>query len=371
MKSFPTNPVNNQLFETAPGVYYKYSTTSNSWSKVLFPTLPLATKERDGLMSKEDYIKLSGMLSPPPQITLQPQGCDPITSGLVEFQGDGIVKVDNEVDKVHPNTGMISLSLDVDKLIEKLKTLGRYRITPTPGDDGDQGDAGDDGLNSLPVGPYGPDGQPGANAPWEGVLVEDQLKLRDDNRAIVDITTERVSPQENYIVIKRANIGNPDACPDRIKPQDIQSPWLLAFTSRPSTSLKSRTQDGKLVCSWACNSSIYYFNVDVIVQSIRRQWISYLAAEKAKREEQLQNWTDSMKLVFDHQKAALTSALEACRSRYRNVDARRYIESQRIAAASMNYKVVIGSARNGRIPSFYRPDDYYALNLIDPTVELE
>jgi len=46
--------------------------------------------------------------------------------------------------------------------------------------------------------------------------------------------------------------------------------------------------------------------------------------------------------AFVSQKAALCCALEGCRSRSRNVDARRYIEQQRIAAMAANMKLVIG-----------------------------
>jgi hypothetical protein len=239
-------------------------------------------------------------------------------------------------------------------LLDRLISEGRVQWVAEKGDKGETGDAGDPGLDSLPVGPYGDPGPDGANVEWPGGLIQDDTKIKSDDKAIVEISTKLVSETENYLVVKRAYIGNPSACPDKIIPQEIQSPWILAFPPNASQSVR-RKVNGKSVCTWTCSSSLYYFNINGVIDSIRSRMQDYLAFQKTQKETQLQLWTDQMKDVFDEQAAALYCALEFSKSKYRNADARRYVESTKIAAAGAGpgYNLSYMKIEQGVIPSFY------------------
>lgn len=347
--AFPANPSNGMIFEDTPGVFFQYSSGTQSWLRISTPSIPLATPLQAGLMSSEDYKKLMGLLVPPPQITLHAGGCD-FSSGLLDIRGDtdGIIKVDVHDDNLHENTAVIDLKLDVTKLAQKLTANGNIRFVAPQGDQGDQGDPGEDGANALPVGPQGPDGPAGKNAPWNGTLSEETFAVAQQDRAVVDISTECVSPTENYIVVTRANIGNPNACPDKIIPQDVQSPWILGFTGTGLNKIVN--QKTKQVCSWSCGSSLYYFDIDVIIQTIRAQWTSYLSSIKAQKEALADSWLGAMIDAYNTQKSALCCALEAAKSRARNVDTRRYIESQAIQAMLGGYKLKGGADNNKVTP---------------------
>lgn len=382
---FPQNPTDGQIYEAAPGVVYKYSLATNSWLKIVRPQIPLATHTAAGLMSKEDFKKLTGIILPPPRCSITSEDCAAdekcadklgtvIDSGYIAFQGDGIINFEVSAENIHENTGLVNVTLNVDRLVEKLKELGRFRMTAAAGDQGEQGETGDAGLDSLPVGPYGKDGEPGAPVEWPGAIVEEGLNIKDDNRAVVNITTQEVSEDENYLVVERANIGNPDACPDTIKPKDIQSPWMLGFSSAAVTTVRKITSDGKLVCARSCNSDIYYFNMDSIVRTIRNHFVEYLRQEKRNREQYVSDVLDDMITQFDEQKAALCCALERCRSKTRNAEARKYIESQKIQAAQGGYNINVGDPSQG---AGYKPDfyencgDYDTVKLDDPEKPLK
>lgn len=373
--NFPTSPVHGQEFETIPGTLYKYSSITRAWERIIKPTVPLATVNSDGLMSKEDFQKLTGFIIPPPQSTLTAEGCSEVSTGFIGFEGDGIITAVVDTECIHENTGLIKFGLDVNKLIDKLRDLGKLTITIPDGDQGPQGEDGDPGLDALPVGPYGKDGIKGANSEWPGGLVEEQLEIKDDNRAVVEITTEEISAEENYLVVKRANIGNPDACPDTIIPKDVQSPWILCFTPGVGATVRTRSADGKLICSRACSSDIYYFNMDLIIRSVKNRYTAFLNAQKTAKERQATAALERIINVFDDQKAALCCALERVRSKIRNTDARRYIETQKIAAATADaskpaYNITVKTRPEGVVPSFYTSCDYQVISLADPEVPI-
>lgn len=374
---FPKDPITGQIYEAAPGVTYRYSAVTRSWVQIVRPQLPLATDASAGLMSAADFRKIAGFILPPPQTTIRAEDCtvdprcaskisDRIESGYISFEGDGIINFEVLPDNIHDNTGLINVSLDVDHLIELLRSTGRLTMVAPTGDDGPKGDPGDPGLDSLPVGPYGDDGEPGKPAEWRGGLVEEGLNIKDDNRAIVDIKTEQISPDENYLIVTRANIGNPDACPNTIKPKDVQSPWLLAMTSGTTSVVRRRTSDNKLICSRSCSSNIYYLNIEHIIRNIRRQFIHYLNYIKQRKELYVTDVLQDMINAFDGQKTALGCALEACRSRSRNADARRYIEQSKIAAAAAGYNIEMSGRGAGYTPMFYHACDYNVISLHDP-----
>lgn len=382
--AFPNNPSNGMIFEAYPGIYYQYSTATKSWFRVTSPSIPLATTQNDGLMSAADYRKLSGLIIPPPNIALSFEDCDTVyTKGLLKLEGDteGIISVKVSDQNLHENTAAIDLAIDIEKLAQKLFSLGKLRFVASQGPQGDQGEIGDPGANALPVGPQGKDGKAGANAPWSGILAEEAFNVAQQNRAIVDITTERVSEDENYIVVTRGNIGNPEACPDTVLPQDVQSPWIVAFSAGPNSVVVTEVRSpltGK-VCGWACNSDLYYFDIEVIVQSIHTHFLEYLNKVKLAKEQLALRWLNAMIELFNEQKSALCCALEACRSRTRNVQTRQYIETQRIQAALGNFQLIIGADEDKQFPPLNEkgecawniaPTNYNLLHLSDPDCQV-
>ena len=227
-------------------------------------------------------------------------------------------------------------------------------------------------MNNLAVGPYGSDGQPGANAQWPGALVRKTIDAKSDNRAIVDVSTLSVSPDENYVVVTRANIGNPNACPNMITPQDIQSPWILAYSSSASTPSTVRTTvNGSSVCTWVCNSQLYYFNIDSLVRSIRNRFLDYLLFQKQQKEQDCANFINTMKATFEEQRTALTCALENSKSKYRNTQARQYIEQSQIQAAQASRNIKLGLKSDAVDPNINNPcGDYTPVSFQDPSLPL-
>lgn len=369
--AFPTNPSNNDIYEAKPRVFYKYSAVTKTWNRISNPVVPVVTEFENGLMSSSDYTKLIGMIIPPPQSTLSIQGCDTTYSeGFIDITGDGIVNVEVKSDNLHENTGIIDFTLDTGKLVTKLTELGKYILTVEDGDQGEQGEQGDPGLDALPIGPYGKDGAPGANAPWPGSLIEDNIEILDDNKVVVSIEVDKVSEDENYLVVTRAYAGNPNACPNQIIPTNIQSPWMMAISASAPT---SSTSTGKGSCSYSCNSEIYYFNIESIVKSIRNQYVTYLNSVKATKEAEVNEWLESLITIFEDQKASLCCALESCRSKYRNEDARRYVENARIVAHQNNARVMIGTPDDWVVPTFFNDQKctYEVLRMLDQNVSIE
>ena len=380
---FPKNPTDGMIFESTIGVFYQYSTMTQSWYRITMPFIPMASPTNDGLMSSDDFIKLTGLIIPPPQIQLSFDDCDEVySSGLLLLTGDrdGIVQIVVHPENLHENTAVIDFKVDTQKLVQRMLSLGTLRLTAPQGDQGPQGDPGTDGANALPVGPQGPDGKDGKNAPWPGTLSEETFEVAQQNRAIVDIVAHEVSDTENYLTVYRANIGDPSACPDTILPKDIQSPWMLAFDTAPSSNIQITNPNTGSACGWACRSDLYYFDIDAIVQSVHTHWVSYLNDLKAQKEQLANTWLAAMMEMFNEQKSALCCAIEACKSRTRNVQTRQYIEQQRIQAALGNYQVIVGGEQDKEYPPMDRdgncawdiaPTNYNLICLTDPDCTLD
>lgn len=363
---FPKNPADGTVFEAAPGSYYEFNKALNSWRTISVPAIPVATRREPGLMSKEDFNKLTGLLIPPPitNLSVEADDCGPFTEGTTTIIGDDIVKVEHEVENLHENTATINFSIDINALADEMEKRGNIRFSAIQGDQGPAGKDGKDGADRLPTGPQGPDGVDGTNAVWPGVLSEERFETAQDDRAIVDITTEQVSADENYIVVKRGNIGNPDACPNTILPQDVNSPWLLGFAN-----------------SCACDSGLFFFDVEALIETIRNHWIDFINAKKAEKEALATEWLNAMIAQYNEQKSALCCALEACQSKTRNQSTRQYIESQRIAAAAGDFRLIIGGEQDKITPPpdpnlgdcgwNIPPTNFNLINLSDPDCEID
>lgn len=358
---FPPDPSDGMIFEATPGVYYEYSAGEDSWIRIdgsdtILPATPLS----DGLMSSEDFQKLLNLIVPPPQATLKGEDCSYIfrRGKIGLYSNDGSLDIEpslslnaNDASIERPwdilrNTVGIDFRLNIEQFLSEIQSRGNVIDQRVVGDKGPTGDAGDAGRDQLDTGPTGADGIDGSNSPFAGTLAPDNLSLNldqfEDTRAIVNVSVERVSEDENYLVFTRANIGNPDACPSEIIPRQIQSPWLVI--SQPGiTSYTKRTTltgDCAIPCA-VCSSGIYYLNIDPIMDKLFDRYKELVSTLKSAKEDLVTQWLKAMIYLFNQQKAALCCALENCRSRTRNTQTRQYIESQRIQAALGNFSLVI------------------------------
>jgi len=366
--TFPPNPSDGMIFEALPGLFYQYRAADNTWVRIDgSEALPTASPLQDGLMTSSDLRKLMNLSIPPPQASLKGEDCSLIfRAGRIGlYSSDGSLLIEASLDllnkaaptqttkpwDLHRNTVGINFGVNLNQFLDEVKNRGNLIEVELQGDRGPQGDRGDAGRDRLDTGPVGPDGQPGANSPFDGILIEETLDIdigqSDDPRAIVDIDAEEVSEDENYLVVTRANIGNPDACPSDVIPANIKSPWLLVVQRGVSSinKLTKITDDCGIPCA-ICSSSIYYVNIEPLLEQVFTRFKNRVTALKEAKEELVGTWLKSMVYLFNQQKAALCCALENCKSRTRNVGTRQYIESQRIQAALGDFSLVIDGAED-------------------------
>jgi hypothetical protein len=362
---FPTDPTDGMIYESAPGIFYKYSKNQNAWIRIDgFDNLGLATPLKDGLMASDDFVKLEGLLIPPPQASLRTPSCGVKFNtgrvGLYSVDESLAVKptleIINEVAgrtteklwKINTNTYGYSFAINLDALISELESRGAITYGGTTGAKGKTGDKGQDGEDKIDTGPQGFDGEDGANAVFDGILRIETANLQplptEMNRAIVDVSTEEINEEENYLVVTRANIGSAGDCPDKVHPLKVNSDWLVVIDDNANTVTRRLSKSARDDCTIACEictTSIYHLNIRPILDDIRDRFDAIVEYRKARKEETVTKWLQTMIQVFNEQKWALCCALENCRSRYRNERTRQYLETQRIQAAQADFSLVV------------------------------
>lgn len=370
---FPENPEHGMLFELAPGILYQYNKGSNCWRRLRgSEALGLATPLASGLMSKEDFSKLQNLIVPPPQATLKGEECNTsFKSGLVGLHSfDGSVDIKKNlrltnksskgtVEKsepwvLHNNTAGFDFRVALSQLIEEVENRNQLKKVQLQGDTGPKGPKGPPGVDRLDTGPVGVDGLDGVNSPFVGTVIPEsipfELSDQTNNKAIVDITSEEISEDENYLVLTRANIGNPDACPSLVIPEDFQS-FLLASINTIAGGKLVRNRvvsaggDCSLICR-ICASSLHHVNVEPILIEIFEKFKDRANRLKTSKEELVRAWLHTMVNLFNEQKAALCCALENCQSRKRNEKTRQYIETQKVQAAQGGFGLAIDGAED-------------------------
>lgn len=367
---FPDNPVPGEMIEVQPGQYFVYSAVSNAWTELEGnANPPLATPLIAGLMTSADYVKLNEMILPPPQTTLKSEDYDAkFASGVITLSTadqtisdgktgaflnvDGKAKLMNvaagidgdtaeEVARnLHHQAYSFDVALDVANIYEYLVANNKFRVITKEGKQGIKGLPGESGDNLLKHGPDGLPGLPGANAVIPVGLAADPIpyaKRTKDRRAIIDISTEEINEDENYLVVTRAVIGNPDAAPDKVKISSLtNSKWVAVI---PSDLTKSNTRDAT-TCS-IYNGQVYYLDLEPILQSIKNEYLREVEILRDGIERVVSWWLNVMSGKFDEQKAALCCALEYCQSRTRNAELRKHIETTRINAAGFGGQVIL------------------------------
>lgn len=370
---FPANPSDGTLFEPAPGIVYRYNARERSWIRIDTTTVDLATPNAAGLMSKEDYQKLQSIILPPPQSTLQGEDCDiKFDGGVVSlYSTDESINIESSLAvggqqtpwQLHENTAGYNFKLNLEQFVEQIESRGKLKKVQFAGPDGLKGKRGESGIDALDTGPEGAPGAPGLNSPFPGSFFPEStaLEIDDDqkNRAIVDITTEQVSDSENYIVVTRANIGNPDACPTSLSPAAFDSPWILVLDQKEASITRRLevTGDCAITCR-ICVSQVYYLNIENIIGTVEERYEAKLQELKNEKERIVAHWLKVMSSLFNEQKYALCCALENCTTRKRNQDVRRYLEQSRIQAAIGDQRLTVSSGDDDKVtvPSDQRCD---------------
>lgn len=366
MAKFPNNPSNGMVVELRAGLFFQFDSATNSWNRIEGNALPpVATPARDGLMSKEDFSKLNRLIVPPPQSTITAEGCETVfTGGIIEFkEGDEFLKIKGESPlyykdeqtesvnfQIHQHTYFFDFKIDHEELFNHMVDEGKFRVLSNRGKQGPPGDPGEDGEDALPFGPPGDPGEDGSNAPVPFSLTQEPIEFslkKQFKKGIVELSIDPVSETEYNINVKRANVGNPDACPNRIRmTANTNSSWLLATKDLSNDSsfvnfnFASNPENLPPEC-FVCNSELYYINVDPIIEAIENEFHLEVARLKAGFEGIVTYWLQIMSGLFDEQKASLCCALEYCESSNRNQQTRQYIESQRIQAAVSGATIAI------------------------------
>ena len=334
------------------GIFFQYDISMNSYIRLDgYQSIPMASSIRNGVMTKEDYQKIESLLTAPPKTTLTTDQCSvTFTTGSIRlFSNDNSIIIEDYLDlytsddtireqwRIHEDTWGFNFGINFDFLVDQMKERNNLVETTIVGARGLPGDKGESGIDQLDTGPQGLQGETGTNAPFEGGLLNtSQYILKDKNRVVVDVEVEEISPEENYLIVKRGVAGVTDLCTNMVNVQNENSSLIMA-----------RSVDGVL-CSQGCFSlstpcSTVYFDIEIITNKIEEHVNWLIAQAKIDRDAKVRNWLNALSRVFNDQKYALCCAIENCQSRQRNKDERRYIESQRIAAAAANYSLDIGT----------------------------
>lgn len=390
MTEFPPNPSDKMIFEKSPGIFFQYDKGSNTWTRLqgLGPQFTLATPLTDGLMSKEDLRKLNALLVPPPRTTLTSPSCRfTFEEGIFGFRSSqkhlfieselDIVTTDTAGDnvvskklwKIHENTYGLDFRINLPLLLSELEIRGQLNYHKTVGPAGKQGIPGKQGINQLDTGPRGVPGKDGANAPFPGSLSTESIGTLppNQNRAIVDIYTHEVSPNENYLVAVRANIGNSTYCPSRVRPRNLNTKWIVATDERPvarnilpcdaptqrtacptgpgcAPGANSISNPQTALVQNFCSTRLYYFDISSIEADILARFEEQLAELKQTKEKLVLEWLKIMIQVYNEQKLAICCAIENCESKRENTRNRQYIETQRVQGAQAHVQISVEGA---------------------------
>ena len=377
MPKFPMDVPDKTIFEASPDIFYQFNESEKSWIKVdgFNVSMDLATPLKDGLMSSDDLRKLQGLLLPPPNSAMSAKSCSfTFDSGTFGFRSSqNHLNIDHEltlIDKdekgfnverkevwqIHENTYGINFGVNLDTFIRELENRESLVYKKTMGPQGPKGDSGKDGIDELETGPKGRTGTDGANTSFPGFLAtEDRGFLEGDgNRAIVDVTMEPISQDENFIVVTRANIGNPELCPKFIRPKKINSKWLLVIDERPPVRIlieecsplicgvtKCAPDAAKTVIRTFCSTRLYYLDFQPIETIIRNRFDELLQELKQTKELITEELLKSMIDLFTEQKLAICCALENCESRRENQRHRNIIDGERIQGAQAGFSIEV------------------------------
>lgn len=326
--SFPTNPASGATIELN-GARYQYDGKTKSWNRIE-GVVRAASVYSSGLMTKEEYNKLSRLILPPPNTTLRGESCNtPYVGGTVNLKStDDFLSIRNDVDvhtpdaiqsyefRIHENTVGFNFDVDVQGLVQYLVDKGQLRFIAKTGGKGLTGPKGPVGDDSLEIGPQGLPGEDGV-ALYDLNISADPLSYQNlcgnQRRAITKIVPDG---DTGRLLVHRSIVGNPNAAPHKVKAGQGSSTWVVVLPTSATTTA----------------SAIYYLDFQLIIDAFNEKYQSELQRIKAGYEDVVNFWLTKMSTLFDQQKTALCCALDRCLSKTKNQDSRRYLESQRIQA---------------------------------------
>jgi hypothetical protein len=358
--TFPKNPADGLIFEIIPGTFYQFDKSTSSWIRLDgFDAIGLATQSEDGLMDSIDFRKLNGLIVPPPRIAIKPEDCEVrLDVGTIEMKSlDDFLTVEGTIDlitkdgttrepwQIVNDVWGFDFRVDLDALLKEVEKRGNLSFRKRLGEQGEKGEKGDPGTDRLETGPVGPQGESGVNTPFNGQASFDAVEsvlTGDNNRAIVDVQAVETE-DEGKLVVTRANVGNPLACPSEVVPKQVMSPWIVAINDNPEKLRfdKKKAVDGD--CSSACQicAGLHFLYVEPILSAVRERFETLVLELKQQKEAVVNTWLQTMVKVFNEQKAAICCATENAKTRIRNARARERIEEQRIQAAQADFNVVV------------------------------
>ena len=375
--SFPPNPTDKLICEVASGLFYQYEAKQNTWIRLdgFNAFKDLATPVQNGLMSKNDYIKIYNLLLPPPKTILKSEDCSfAFEEGIFGFRSSkddlfinyqlklmaknqaGQIQETNQLFQIHENTYGINFTINMQQLIETLTTHNQLRYNKQIGPQGIQGSQGDKGIDRLETGPQGIEGIKGKNAPYSGDLNQElsDIITNTPSKGIIDIQIDSISPDENYILATRANISNLDYCPEIIKPKLTNAKWVIIIDESDEHVRKYRKECSLEICGNQvclnkiilipfCSTRLFYVDIAEIEEQIKTRFTDLLAEMKKAKEDLVRKWIDTMSGLFSEQKAALCCALDNCNARNQNASLRERIENMRLQAATAGKQLVISA----------------------------
>ena len=374
---FPPNPENGMIFEAKSGMYFQYIGPTKSWKRLDgFDNIQIATDVNDGLMSKDDYKKIQELIIPPPTLSLTSEQCNTIfREGLVELdstENDLEIKsklplhtsseISDKLFEIHENTIGIDFSVNLNRLIQRLNENNQIKYRAAKGPIGNKGIRGDDGIDLLDTGPQGEKGDDGTNASYPGILEQDfnDIDSVKTSKAVVDIKYDNEDPTKLIVVI--GNIGNPIACPKRIKWTNGNSPWLLAMSD---TNEPCNFENVKDICvRTICTSDLYYIDTTDIQQQIKERYEELIIKAKNDKEQLVLNMMKKLIEIFNAQKQALCCSIESILTKEKNQQIRDAWSASRYAAAQGMYAFNItdkaGFSAPRADPQFV-PSDFYPI----------
>lgn len=338
---FPDNPSNGTIFESDSGTLYVYDASINTWIRSGSALLDIkpATISRPGLMSKDDYKKIAGLVLPPLQTSIKGESCQgTFKRGVIGLQGsDDYIKVNGVLDvknideigesisskidfNIHNHTSGFEFTVDTDKLTEDLIARQQVNVVGQTGPQGLKGVKGEQGESQVFAGPVGRKG-PVGTGPACGWRAEPEpfdvnAIITNNEKVITDVQVVEDGEDFKLVFIRRL-AGNSvfPAQKFEIRP-GCSSPWLLAVSSPTNSS-----------------QSAFYFDVEPIINSIRAKFVEEATKLRIGYQDIVAFWTAQMQLKFETQKRALCCALQFCLSKTKNDELRRHIES--VAATAL------------------------------------
>ncbi len=326
----------DKVYDPAINAYVDLNVTSS--------VVPLATVTKDGLMSKEDFTKLSKLYFPTPSSTITSEDCVSNTgsqlrfkNGFIRFYGSQYINIEDTINvrninyqgdiisqltpyHIHTHTFGLNLNVNTDELFRYLENTKQVVIQGKKGVKGNKGPKGDRGRDSVLAGPVGDKGDDGKAVPCTLTVapeIVENAPVKGLGLAISDayIKVDPFNPKKYSLVLRRKIVGREELVADKFNVTGQGSSWILIASQQAGI------------------SNVSYMDIQPVLNELKKQFTNRVNNLKLYYEERVGIWVQAMSDLFDQQKAALCCALQYCESAQKNVETRRHIEN--LAAAAL------------------------------------